>query len=114
MAANRRQYDLVLWGASGYTGKYTAEQLVRLAPTNLRWAVAGRSAAKLEAVVEDVKSINPDRTPPSIETCSLESEDFTTLVKKTTVIINAVGPYILYGEPVMKACIENNTHYLDT
>ena len=114
MAGQSRQYDIVLLGASGYTGKYTAERLVQQAPTNLRWAVAGRSAAKLEAVIEGIKSINPDRTPPDIEVCGLDSKELSALASKATVIINAVGPYAVYGEPVVRACVQQGTHYLDT
>ena len=111
MSTKGREYDIVLFGASGYTGKYTAEQLARLAPTNLRWAVAGRSTTKLEAVVNEIRSA--DRAAPSIEICSLEAEDLDALAKKTIILINAVGPYILYGEPVICACAENGTHYID-
>ena len=112
MASSKREYDVVLLGATGYTGKYTAEQFARIAPTNLRWAVAGRSASKSEAIVNGLKS--PDRVAPAIETCSLDPSDLDALAKKTTVVVNAVGPYVLYGEPVLRACVENGTHYLDT
>jgi short subunit dehydrogenase-like uncharacterized protein len=59
-----RQFDLVVFGATGYTGKLTAEHITKSLPTNLRWAVAGRSASKLEAVVAEIKTINPDRIQP--------------------------------------------------
>lgn len=59
-----RQYDIIVWGASGYTGKYTAEHIAKHLPTDLKWALAGRSASKLEAVAADCKSVNPDRIPP--------------------------------------------------
>ena len=111
MATEKRMYDIVLFGASGYTGKYTTEQIARLAPTNLRWAVAGRSTAKLEAVVNEINS--QDRIAPGIESCSLDAEELSGLAKKTSILINAVGPYLLYGEPVVRACVENGTHYID-
>jgi hypothetical protein len=59
-----RQYDLVLFGATGYTGKLTAEHIATSLPTDLKWALAGRSAAKLEAVAADCKSFNADRVQP--------------------------------------------------
>jgi hypothetical protein len=59
-----REYDLVLFGATGYTGKLTARHITTHLPTDLRWAVAGRSSAKLEAVIEAIKSLNPDRIQP--------------------------------------------------
>lgn len=63
MAATR-QYDIVIWGASGYTGKLAAEHIARSFPTDLRWALAGRSASKLEAVAAECKALNPDRIQP--------------------------------------------------
>ena len=61
-----RDYDLILLGATGYTGQWTAEYIVEHLPSDLRWAVAGRSVTKLEAVVRGLKSLNPDRTPPGM------------------------------------------------
>lgn len=59
-----RQYDLVIFGASGYTGKYTAEHVATNLPTDLKWALAGRSASKLEAVAAECKLLNADRIQP--------------------------------------------------
>lgn len=59
-----RQYDLIVWGATGYTGKLTAEHIAKALPTDLKWALAGRSESKLEAVVAECKSLNPDRIQP--------------------------------------------------
>ncbi len=59
-----RQYDIVVFGATGYTGKLTAEHITTQLPTDLKWALAGRSASKLEAVAADCKTLNPDRVQP--------------------------------------------------
>jgi len=59
-----RQYDLVVFGATGYTGKLTAEHITTHLPTDLNWAVAGRSRDKLEQTVAKCKSLNPDRRQP--------------------------------------------------
>jgi len=80
---------------------------------HLRWALAGRSASKLEAVAAECKTFNPDRIQPGIEICQLNDEDLSALAKKTKVLITTVGPYGLYGEHAFKACAENGTHYLD-
>lgn len=61
-----KQYDIVLLGATGYTGKYCAEHITTHLPTDLKWAVAGRSATKLQAVVDEVKTYNPDRVQPGM------------------------------------------------
>jgi short subunit dehydrogenase-like uncharacterized protein len=59
-----RQYDIVVFGATGYTGKLTAEYITTQLPTDLKWAIAGRSRGKLEAVAAECKSLNPDRVQP--------------------------------------------------
>ena len=63
-APSSRQYDLVLLGATGYTGKLCAEYITRNLPTNLKWAVGGRSSSKLSAITEELRSLNPDRLQP--------------------------------------------------
>ncbi|KAJ2905590.1 hypothetical protein MKZ38_004884 [Zalerion maritima] len=108
-----RGYDVVVFGATGYTGKLTAEHITTHLPTNLKWAVAGRSQGKLEKVVEEIKALNPDRLQPSIEICNLDSNSLAELAKKTCILITTVGPYARYGEHAFKACAENGTHYLD-
>lgn len=60
-----RQYDIVIWGATGYTGALTARHIARSFPTDIKWAIAGRSADKLRAVADACASINADRAPPS-------------------------------------------------
>lgn len=62
--SSTRQYDIVLYGASGYTGKLTAEQITLKLPSDLKWALAGRTASKLEAVAAECKGLNPDRIQP--------------------------------------------------
>jgi short subunit dehydrogenase-like uncharacterized protein len=62
-----RDYDIVLLGATGYTGALTAKHIAEHLPTNLRWVIAGRSQSKLESLLEELKGINADRTPPGKE-----------------------------------------------
>jgi short subunit dehydrogenase-like uncharacterized protein len=109
-----REYEVVLLGATGYTGKYCAQYTASHLPTDLKWAVAGRSTSKLAALVDDIKQLNPDRRPPAVETCSLDERELEGLAKKARLIVSCVGPYHKYGEPVVKACIANGTHYIDT
>ncbi|KAJ8120730.1 hypothetical protein ONZ43_g2636 [Nemania bipapillata] len=108
-----RQYDIVVYGATGYTGLITAEYIANHFPTDTKWAVAGRSAQKLEDVVKTCKGLNPDRKPPQVEVCSLNDADLAVLAKKTFVLIATVGPYARYGEYAFKACAEAGTHYFD-
>lgn len=59
-----RQYDLVVFGATGYTGKLCAEHITTHLPSDLKWALAGRSASKLDAVAAECKALNPNRIQP--------------------------------------------------
>lgn len=108
-----RQYDLVVFGATGYTGKFTAESIATHLPSDLKWAVAGRSQEKLKQVVAKCEELNPDRRQPETEVCSLDPTELDRLAKKTFVLISTVGPYGKYGEHAFKACAENGTHYVD-
>lgn len=114
MASTDRQYELVLLGATGYTGKYCAEHIATHLPTDLRWAVAGRNESKLSAVINQIKPLNPDRRAPGVEVATLSPGDIDTLTKKTKVLISTVGPFHLYGTPVLEACVKNGTHYIDS
>ena len=110
---SERQYEIVIFGATGYTGVYCAEHIVKHLPTDLKWALAGRSGSKLEKLVADISKLNPDRAQPGIELCSLSPKDLDALAQKTTCLVSTVGPYHLYGTPVVEACTMNGTHYLD-
>ncbi|CAJ2505992.1 Uu.00g001220.m01.CDS01 [Anthostomella pinea] len=108
-----RQYDLVIFGATGYTGLMVAEFIAAHFPTDVKWAVAGRSVEKLESVVKSCNAVNPDRQAPGVEICNLDDAELSELAKKTFVLITTVGPYSQYGEHAFKACAEAGTHYLD-
>lgn len=64
---SNKEFDLVLLGPTGYTGKFCAEHIVKHCPTNLKWALAGRSVQKIETVAKELRAINPDRTEPGIK-----------------------------------------------
>ncbi|EHK24591.1 uncharacterized protein TRIVIDRAFT_189881 [Trichoderma virens Gv29-8] len=105
---HNRQYDLVVFGATGYTGRLAAEYITANFPVNLKWAIAGRSESKLQGLVEDCKKLHSDRNPP------VDSYDeISALAKKTFVLITTVGPYSAHGEYAVKACAEAGTHYFD-
>ncbi|KAL1965705.1 hypothetical protein VTN77DRAFT_5205 [Rasamsonia byssochlamydoides] len=109
-----KEFDLILLGPTGYTGKLTAEHIVQHFPTNLKWALAGRSATKVQAVAAELKNLNPDRAEPDqIITERFNSEVMDSLVRRTRVIINCVGPFHLYSTPVVEACAKSGTHYVD-
>lgn len=66
MAQESRQYELILLGATGYTGKLVAEWVTTHLPDDLKWAVAGRNAKKLQAVVDELTKLKPDRKQPGM------------------------------------------------
>lgn len=111
--SSTREYNLVLLGATGYTGRLCAEYITKQLPTNLKWAVAGRSSSKLQAIVNGLKKTSSDRLQPEVIHLNLKTEELDELAKKTQVLLNCVGPYYLYSTPVVGACAENGTHYLD-
>ncbi len=108
---DNREYECIVLGATGYTGKYTCRHITKSLPTNFKWAVAGRSEAKLQAVVDGLQTV--DRVKPDVLVASLDKSDLVALAKKTKVLITTIGPYHLYGTPVVEACAETGTHYLD-
>ena len=113
MAKENRSFDIVIYGATGYTGRLVAEYLAHHyagradAP---KWAMAGRSATKL-AEVRDL--IGAPSDTPLIVADSDDPASMAALAEQTRVVLTTVGPYQLYGEPLLKACVEAGTDYAD-
>ena len=109
-----RDYDIVIFGATGFAGELTAEYLARNAPANCRWALAGRNQAKLENVRAKLATIEPSlATMPLLHADVDDPESVRAVAEATRVVITTVGPYVLYGEPVVAACAEAGTDYVD-
>jgi short subunit dehydrogenase-like uncharacterized protein len=104
-----REYDIVLYGATGFTGALTAEYLAANAPADLRWAIAGRNRDKLE----DVRRKLDGADPGMIEADSTDDRALRELAESTKVVITTVGPYLNYGEPLVAACATAGTDYVD-
>ncbi|MGW0183828.1 saccharopine dehydrogenase family protein, partial [Nocardia sp. NPDC003345] len=104
-----REFDLVIFGATGFVGKLTALYLVNAAPAGARLALAGRSADKLAAVRDEIGA--PDWGLIVADTTDQESMD--ALAARTTAVITTVGPYLRYGMPLVAACAQAGTHYAD-
>ena len=109
-----RRFDVVLFGATGFTGALTAEYLAAHAPPGLRWALAGRNPEKLERVRDRLTKIDPDLA--GLELLPADVSDPSSLADVATgarVVITTVGPYLSYGEPLVAACAEAGTDYVD-
>ncbi len=110
-AKANRPYDIVVYGATGYTGRLVAEYLAHhYQGKGPQWAMAGRSADKL-AEVRDL--IGAPKDTPLIVADSDDPASMAVLAESTRVVITTVGPYQLYGEPLLKACVAAGTDYAD-
>ncbi len=106
--------DLVLFGATGFTGGLTADYLAEHAPADLRWAIAGRSAEKLAAVRNRLAGIAAHWAElPTLVVDAGDPVALAELAGRTRVIASTVGPYLQYGEPLVAACAAAGTDYLD-
>lgn len=105
-----RDFDIVIYGATGFTGRLVAEYLVQAYPTGLTWAMAGRSRTKLEEVRD---LIGAPADTPLITADSADPASLRAMVERATVVISTVGPYQLYGSDLVAACAASGTAYVD-
>jgi short subunit dehydrogenase-like uncharacterized protein len=108
MPDDRRDAEITLLGATGFTGALIAGYLVDHAPAGTRLTLAGRNRSKLEAVAArvggDVAIVTADVT---------DARSLRALAERTRVLVSTVGPYLVHGEPVVAACADTGTDYLD-
>ena len=105
-----RKYDLIIWGATSFTGKLVTEYLFnKYGSSKIKWAIAGRNLDKLKKIRSEVA----DEKIPMFIADSFDEESLLKFVKKTKVVCSTVGPYSLYGTKLVKLCVENNTNYCD-
>jgi short subunit dehydrogenase-like uncharacterized protein len=109
-----RPFDLVLFGATGFTGGLTADYLARNVPDGCRWALVGRNERKLEDVRARLVEIDPALADlPLLVADAGDPASLRAVAEQTRVVITTVGPYIEYGEPLVAACAEAGTDYVD-
>jgi short subunit dehydrogenase-like uncharacterized protein len=110
-----REYDVIVFGATGFTGGKTAEYLALHAPPGFRWAIAGRSREKLDAVKARLSARHPACANLGTVVASVdEPASLSKMTASTRVVLTTVGPFIDYGEPLVKACVEQGTDYVDS
>jgi short subunit dehydrogenase-like uncharacterized protein len=109
--AGSRDFDLVLFGATGFVGGLTAEYLAKAAGAEVRIALAGRSQEKLERVRAELAELA--RSWPLIVADSGDEAALSKMAASTTAVATTVGPYRKYGMGVVKACALTGTHYAD-
>ncbi|MFJ6925832.1 saccharopine dehydrogenase family protein [Streptomyces nigra] len=110
LSRSDRPYDIVLFGATGFVGVLTAEYLAAHAPEGLRWALAGRSKAKLEAL----RASLPDAAGVDVlEADVADPASVRRLAEQARVVASTVGPYVRYGDDLVAACADTGADYLD-
>jgi short subunit dehydrogenase-like uncharacterized protein len=106
-----REFDLIVYGATGFTGRLVAEYLAqRYNDGSLKWAMAGRSLTKLQAVRDEIGA--PADTPLLTANAD-DPAALRALTARATVVLTTVGPYQLYGNDLVAACVETGTAYVD-
>ena len=110
--SNNKEFDLVVHGATGFTGRLVVEYLLQTYPagSGLRWAMGGRSADKLAQVRDEVKA--PADTP-LVVTDSADAASLQALMARTPLVLTTVGPYQLYGNALVAACAQTGVDYVD-
>ncbi|MGQ4596969.1 saccharopine dehydrogenase NADP-binding domain-containing protein [Nocardia sp. R6R-6] len=109
--ADTREFDLVLFGATGFVGKLTAQYLAGAAPESARIGLAGRSLDKLTAVRD---GLGPKAAGWALVVAdSTDQNTLDELATRTKVVVTTVGPYLRYGMPLVAACAKAGTHYAD-
>jgi short subunit dehydrogenase-like uncharacterized protein len=102
---NDRKYDIVLYGASGFTGRQTVEYCRQFAPSGLRWAIAGRNRSKLERV---------NLAGADVLVADAQDDNaLNSLAEQARVVLSTAGPFSLHGTKLVEACVRNRTHYCD-
>ena len=110
----KREFDVIIYGATGYTGEQVARALGGMAASGgswacARWAIAGRSKAKLEAM-----ATKHGLKPTGVVVADVgDAGSLTAMCARAAILMNATGPYRFYGEPVVTACIAAKTDYVD-
>ena len=99
-----REFDLVIFGATGFTGRQAADYLHHRAPQGLRWAVAGRDADRLASVAAGAPVIVADADDQT----ALDA-----LARRTRVVLTTAGPFMNFGKKLVGACVRAGTHYTD-
>ena len=109
-----REFDIVLFGATGFTGGLTATRLARDAPPGCRWALAGRDQRRLEAVRDRIARDDPTLAElPVIVADGGDLGSMVALAERTNVLITTVGPYLQLGDATVAACALSGTDYVD-
>ncbi|MCH1553060.1 MAG: saccharopine dehydrogenase NADP-binding domain-containing protein [Luminiphilus sp.] len=107
---SNRDFEVIIYGASGFTGRLVAEYMGKTYGQSINWAMAGRNEAKLAEVRREVGA--PESTPLVIADAD-DLDSLRSMVKRADCILTTVGPYQLYGSELVGLCAQEGTHYVD-
>jgi short subunit dehydrogenase-like uncharacterized protein len=109
---NHKKFDVIVFGATGFTGRLVAQYLLQRYGVGgeVAWAIAGRSASKLADVRQ---AIGAPESLPIVTADAADQRGLTSLVQQTQVVLTTVGPYQQHGEPLARACATAGTDYVD-
>lgn len=99
-----KEFDVVLCGATGFVGQQVVRYFAQHAPAGLRWAISGRDRTKLLALGANVPILVFDST---------QQEQVDRVVARTRIVVSTAGPFRVYSDPIVDACVRLHTHYLD-
>jgi len=110
-----REFEIVLFGATGYTGRLVAERLAREPATReLRWALAGRDRGRLERVRAELAAEHPHVAElPLVVADAHDPAELDAMATRTRTVCTTVGPYAQHGSELVAACVRAGTHYCD-
>ncbi|MDC0713847.1 saccharopine dehydrogenase NADP-binding domain-containing protein [Stigmatella sp. ncwal1] len=113
--SSKTEFDIVLWGATGFTGRLVAEYLSKTQDTHgATWALAGRDRNRLEQVRSSLAALNASSANlPIVLADARNAASLDAMVARTRVVISTVGPYARYGDELVAACVRNGTDYCD-
>jgi len=113
--ASVRKFDFILMGATGFTGKLAAEYIATVyGMKKYKWAIAGRSISKLEAVKKALVAINEEmKSLELVVGNSLDHKEMCAIAAQSRLVMSTVGPFARYGTPLVSACARYGTHYCD-
>lgn len=112
--ANAREFDVVVFGATGFTGRLCAEYIARTYGASVQWAIAGRNASKLAEVKATVCAIDPSCADIGvIEADNADEQSLVAMARRTKVVLTTVGPFVDHGEPLVRACLAGGADYVD-
>ena len=110
---NGREYDVIVWGASGFTGRLVVEYLAENYPQGnpIRWAIGGRNRDKLDKILDGIPFAGDK--PDVVTGDGTDQQSMDALAARTRVVLTTVGPYAKYGMPLVTACARQGTDYVD-